>query len=188
MGVGTGLFNMLENLFHWFFGFEYWYISRETSSLVRLSRANEGTIKDPEAKARFYAIIKWTGIVLNVSSSAVLGYYEWRFENDIYLAYTIERPIPQSDVIVLLISEYVVILLMLVSTLFLADALRRFKNQATIRKNIVLNHNLMCVHVSVVTLQIIVSFVLYTVGNLVYALTPLFNILATIYSFLVFAI
>ena len=29
IGVGTGLFNLLQNWFHWEFGFEYWYVSIE---------------------------------------------------------------------------------------------------------------------------------------------------------------
>ena len=188
VGVGTGLFNILTNLFHWFFGFEYWYISRETSSLVRLKQAEQETPQDPKDKARFYAIVKWTGIVLNVVSSAIMGYYEWRFENDLYKAYTADRPIPKSDIIVLTTMEYVCAFFMLISCLFLADALRRFKQQTNIRKNIVLNHKLMYVHISVVLLQVIVSIVVFTVVNIYYDYTERFSIIATFYSFSIFAI
>lgn len=130
VAFGTGLFNILTNLFHWFFGFEYWYISRETSSLVRLQRIEKVPTKvteDPAEKARFYAIIKWTGIILNIAVCSVLGYYEWRFENDLYNNCTVLAPIPKSDIVTLTTMEYVAAFFMFISTMFLADALRRFK-------------------------------------------------------------
>jgi len=152
---------LLTNLFHWFFGFEYWYISRETSNLI----LSQGKQQDSLDKARFYAVIKWTGIVLNATTSGLLGYYEWRFENDLYKAYTSGRNIPRRDVYTLVVMEYVVAILMFASCLFLADALRRFKQQSTIRKNIVLNHKLMYVHISVVVLQVVVSLAIFTIVN-----------------------
>lgn len=187
VGFGTGLFNILTNLFHWFFGFEYWYISRETPTLFRLKKS-EDTPQAKAEKARFYAAIKWTGIILNVSTCTVLLYYEWRFENDLYIDCTAKIPPPLADVITLTTLEYVSAFFMLLSCLFLADALRRFKKQSTLRKNIVLNQKLMYVHISVVLLQVVVSVILFSIAKIYYESTEKFNILAATYSFSIFAI
>ena len=145
-------------------------------------------MQTPKDSARFYAIIKWTGIILNVASSVVLGYYEWKFENDLYFAFTVQRSIPQVDVTVVEILEFILAGLMLISCLFLADALRRFKQQTNIYKNIVLNHKLMYVHISVVLLQVFVTDVVASLSLFVYDRVEIFNSIMIFYSFSVFSI
>ena len=59
--------------------------------------------------------------------------------------------------------QYVVQIFILISMGFLADALRRFKRESTNRSDLVLNYRLMYVHISVVTLQITASLIIWTI-------------------------
>ena len=57
--------------------------------------------------------------------------------------------------------------LIMISTGFLADALRRFKKQITKQKNLKLNSGLMKVHITVVTLQVVVSIVVWIILRII---------------------
>lgn len=84
----------------------------------------------------------------------------------IYNAYEYGTPI-SDEIENAVLVEYATVFLILVSTGFLADALRRFKKQSEAYKDIVLNHRLMYLHISVVSLQAIVSIVVWTIMNVI---------------------
>ena len=79
-------------------------------------------------------------------------------------------------------TQYFTVGLILISTGFLGDALRRFKKQSTEHENLVLNTRLMYLHITVVTLQVLVSFVIWTILAIVARLNKrvLFSTVETI--------
>lgn len=153
--VATGIFNCLTNLFHWFFAFEYWYVSIETPNFLLSTHKPQNQ--------KFYRVIKWLGVAGNVASCVILAYYEWVLEHAIYVSYKTNTALKQSAISDVVIMQYVVQIFILISMGFLADALRRFKRESTNRSDLVLNYRLMYVHISVVTLQITASLIIWTI-------------------------
>ena len=93
-------------------------------------------------------------------------------------------------IIGVVVLEYVTAILIMIATGFLADALRRFKKQSDNNKDLVLNHKLVYVHVSLVITQFVSSIVIWTI--LAYVSTTgryvLINIVAVLDYFVMYVI
>ena len=127
----------MNNLIYWLYGFKYWVTSIEVPS--NFKHKNSGKSK------QFYNIISWTGIILNFALCVVVGYDRYllsmSFDNS---TYTIKKLDVQLDL------AYGVDFLLVVSALFLADALRRLRREFNRNKKFVENGKTMCLHVFIV--------------------------------------
>ena len=121
MGLGCGVFNLAQNLWHWFIGFEYWHVAVSPPEV-------KGYVENEQWPEWKIAIVYYLGIVLNVVPSFFLGYYEWNLGADLYTAFTTLTSVPQSNIDAIYICYYDLAGAVLVSTAFFIDAIRRVGN------------------------------------------------------------
>ena len=115
IGFGNFTYNFFLNVVHWLFGFEYWYISVE---VPRLQKEKPRTITK-----RQFSIIKYVGVALNFIPCLMMGYYQWILQEAILNQYRFGTPLPDLLINTILVLEYIIVLLIVISTCFLAVAL-----------------------------------------------------------------
>ena len=118
MMSSLGIYSLAQNLFYWFFGFEYWHVAVSPPELKGYELNEKWT--DSKIKTIYYI-----GIVCNTVPCLLLGYFEWALGQSIYNKYDQNITIPEGDKRAVYGLQYVVFILALVSTGFLSDALRR---------------------------------------------------------------
>lgn len=86
IGLGNFVFNFFINLFHWLFGFEYWYISIEVPRLVK---------EEPRTITKMqFSTVKYVGIASNFIPCLIMSYYQWIFQDAILNLYKLGTPLP----------------------------------------------------------------------------------------------
>ena len=104
------------------FGFKYWVISIEVPRLIAASKeSSKGNHKSICSEARYEAI-NWVGILINLGFCLVVGWKRGLIE---YVSASGEASHELG--FSLMIFYMIVTLLLIVSAVFLADALRRLK-------------------------------------------------------------
>lgn len=90
-----------------------------------------------------YSFINWTGIIANLSVCVWLGWKRGELD------YMSIQPggAPRQLSMTVLYLEMGVSALLLISAFFLADALRRLRNEYKADKRLDVNRNIMCLHV-----------------------------------------
>ena len=130
MGGSIFLFYFVSNLMYWLFGFKYWVISIEIPQLISQQQAELNPDKEIVRKERFcteakYNALNAVGILVNFAFCAWVGWK--RAELDYESAVP---PGASKRLTATVLDLYLVISgLLIVSALFLADSLRRLKQQ-----------------------------------------------------------
>lgn len=110
-----------------------------------------------------YSFINWTGIITNLSVCVWLG---WKRGELDYMS-ILPGGAPRELSMTVLYLEMVVSALLLISAFFLADALRRLRNEYKADSRLDVNRNVMCLHVIALfnhTLLLVVAqfFIVYS--------------------------
>ena len=126
IGWNTFLFNCPTNLLHWMFGYKYWVIS------VEVPLALSGEIRTKRSREHCYMALNITMIMINVTFCVWVSFARYHLSVE-------SAGHPASIARVNEVSElyHVVTFLLLVSALFLADALRRIKKTFTTNPHLI---------------------------------------------------
>jgi hypothetical protein len=159
VGISIILFYLPSNILYWLFGWKYWVISLEVPALVNEQSEDIDPTKPVERKERFwtekkYNMLNWFGILVNVGFCVWLGWV--RGKRDYMM---LEPKTPRSLLWAVLYVYLSCTGLLIISAIFLGDALRRLKKQFNKDKRLAMNYRTMTLHVSALFIHTI--FMLY---------------------------
>ena len=127
------MFYFTSNLMYWLFGFKYWVISIEIPNMIEAAKEDGKQQKRICSETR-YKVLNWLGILVNFAVCAVLA---WKRGLVNFISAT-KPPSPQL-LDTCLYLYFAVTFLIVVSAIFLADALRRLKNSFSKDNRLVVN-------------------------------------------------
>ena len=116
------LFYFLSNLIYWLFGYKYWVIS------IEVPRSIAATKKWSEEKDKSicsetgYEILNWVGIIINLIFCLLLGWKRGVLEEAEF-----GRQPDQNIAVMVSTLDVIITVLLIISAIILADALRRIK-------------------------------------------------------------
>jgi hypothetical protein len=119
---------------YWMFGFKYWVISMKVPRMIAVSKeGSEGNHKRICSEAK-YEVLNWVGILVNLGFCLAIGWKRGILEYDSAFGQ------PSHELAALVITFYMIVtFLLIVSAVFLSDALRRLKNSFSKDKILVVN-------------------------------------------------
>jgi hypothetical protein len=153
-GIGFTVFGFyfFSNLMYWLFGFKYWVTAVEIPALVAEHKASIESTRASGVAAnlekRFwtetkYTVVNWIGIMSNVICCVWIGWKRGELDWYSILPGGASRELGMT----VLYLELAISILLLISAFFLADALRRLRNEYKADKRLDVNRNVMCLHV-----------------------------------------
>jgi len=128
----------MNNLIYWLYGFKYWIISIEVPDAYKKRERCK-------LSKNSYKLISWTGVFVNFALCFAIAYQ--RYYLSLAIAYgTASGTMFDTQLNLQLSADG----LLAISAIFLADALRRLKNEFSQNSKFVENRQTMCLHVYVI--------------------------------------
>ena len=127
---------------YWMFGFKYWVISIEVPRLIAATKEGSEANHKSICSETSYDALNWVGIIVNLIFCLYVG---WKRGMLMYDSAFDKHPHELGVTVMILYA--ILTILLIVSALFLADALRRFKKSFGQDKRLVVNQKTMCLHI-----------------------------------------